>query len=60
MLLEPLIIKLMTQAMAAYGPIFAPNISIAIMLEAIGVLVVPANRLTRPIAAKVGILSPVT
>src|SRR5208337_1354241 len=60
MLLEPLMIKLMTHAIAAYGPMLAPNISIAMMLEAIGVFVVPASRLTRPMAAKVGMLSPVT
>lgn len=60
MLRVPLMIKLMMHAMAAYGPMLAPNISIAIMLEAMGVFVVPASRLTSPIAAKVGMLMPVT
>jgi len=46
------------QDIAAYGAMFGPNSSIAIMLEAIDVFVAPANRLTKPIAAKVAISLP--
>ena len=48
-LLWPVIRKLITQATAAYGAIFGPNNSTAIILAAIGVLAAPARRLTNPI-----------
>jgi len=50
--------KLITQAMQAYGAIPGPNNSTAIMLAEIGVLAAPASKATSPIAEKVEGLSP--
>ncbi|AGZ31466.1 hypothetical protein BBK_4603 [Burkholderia pseudomallei NCTC 13179] len=43
-----------TQASAAYTPIGAPNNSIAMIVDAIGVFAAPANTATKPSPASTG------
>ena len=58
MLLCPVIMKLITQATAANGPMAGPNSSTAMMLADIGVFAAPASSATIPIAENMDISRP--